>query len=94
MKSEHKQPQANPDWAPDDCPPDVVELIDIDNQLDALGLRGLGSADSKQVRTGWRRLTGQLHANYERGWRDGLRRGIVVGSLASAGIIGLVALVA
>ena len=56
--------QENPDWAPDDCPPDVVELIDIDAKLHALGLRGLASADSKQVRTGWRRLTAELEAQH------------------------------
>lgn len=76
--------QQTPDWAPDGCPDKVVQLIDVDNQLGALGLRGLASSDANEIRTGFRRLTGQLRANYLRGRRVG----IVVGMLAGALLVG------
>ena len=80
--------QENPDWAPDDCPDDVVKLIDVDSSLGALGLRGLASSDSNEVRAGFRQLTGLLRANYFRG----LRAGIVVGLLAGTVMVGAAAL--
>ncbi len=85
-----KNAQPTPDWAPDDCPADVTELINIDNQLSALGLRGLASADSKEVRAGFRRLTGLLRANYLRGRRVGVVVGLLAGAILSgAGAIGI-----
>lgn len=78
--------QATP-WAPDDCPDNVVEMIDIDNQLGALGLRGLASSDSKQIRNGFRQLTGMLRANYLRGRRVG----VVIGMLAGAILVHAIA---
>ena len=76
-----------PEWAPDDCPPDVTELINIENQLSALGLRGLASADSKTLRAGFRKLTRLLNSNYKRGERIGRLVGLVLGAIVG-GVLG------
>jgi len=56
-----------PDWAPDNCPPDVVGLIEDDQYLQDMGLRGLSSANSKEVQQAVRHLKGQ----FARAFQDG-----------------------
>lgn len=77
-------------WAPDECPEDVVELIDIEQQLAALGIRGLASSDSKALRTAWRKLSGLLRANYERGFYKGIALGLFLGVVAATTVALLV----
>lgn len=59
-----------PDWAPDNCPPDVVSLIDDDQYLQDMGLRGLSSADSKEVHQAVRHLKGQFAGVFQTGRRS------------------------
>ncbi len=56
-----------PDWAPDNCPPAVVQLISNEQQLEDLGLRGLASGDSAAFNQGMRRLKAQLSDAFEAG---------------------------
>jgi len=57
----------SPDWAPDNCPPDVYKLIDDEQYLQDLGLRGLASGDSKELRQAVRKLRGTIDSAYELG---------------------------
>lgn len=76
-----------PDWAPDNCPPNVVQLIEHEDVLEKLKLRGLTSADSKAVHSATERLKHLLMQRYYDGWnggrKAGLQRGVLVG-VASA----------
>lgn len=87
-----------PDWAPDDCPPDVYKFVEDEQYLQDLGLRGLGSAHSKEFRQAVRKLREQLVAAYQAGgaaaldayvpkppigaWIFGYLSGVLFGALA------------
>ena len=77
---------ANPDWAPDNCPPNVVQMIEHDDFLNQLQLRGLASADSKTLHTAVERLKRSLieqhHAGHKRGLVVGFAIGLVVAAVA------------
>lgn len=84
-----------PDWAPDDCPPNVVKLIEDEQYLQDLGLRGLSSADSAELHEACRNLRRQLGHAYQAGrkargtwWTVNryLVAGYVLGA-ASAGVL-------
>ena len=77
--------EVTPDWAPDDCPLDVVQLIGIEQKLESLGIRGLASNNSKELRNAFRRLSGLMRSNY----RDGFRSGVLLGA-AVTGLLSLV----
>ena len=51
--------QAKPDWAPDDCPPAVVKLIEDEQYLQDLGLR-LMTSDSAELHQAVRKLQQHL----------------------------------
>jgi hypothetical protein len=67
-----------PEWAPDNCPPAVVQLIDNEQSLEDLGLRGLTSADSTEFHQAMRALKGQLGAALETGKQAGVQQGIAM----------------
>jgi hypothetical protein len=77
---------ALPDWAPDDCPLDVAELIDGEQYLENLKLRGLASGDSKEVRNAVRKLKHELGAERIRGWYDGRMYGLLRGGILGLGL--------
>jgi len=78
MRNEqHKQPA--PDWAPDGCPADVVDLVADDQFLQDLKLRGLASSESKEIRNAVRTLRGHLAAQLEAGIAYGRIRGGILG---------------
>ncbi|MCH8059348.1 MAG: hypothetical protein IIA11_02705 [Proteobacteria bacterium] len=96
-----QEKQALPDWAPDNCPPNVVKLIDDDQYLEDLGLRGLSSADSAELHQAVRNLQRQLGEAFQkgtasRGWRwrtrpwQCLALGWLVGVLCGAWVLHLV----
>lgn len=58
---------AAPDWAPDDCPPGVIKLIEDEQWLETLGLRGLASADAAELHQACRQLKLQLNTAFEAG---------------------------
>ena len=66
-------------WIPDDCPADVAHLVANDQVLETMGLRGLASANSKDIAAGIKKLTEHLEvatdAGYTRGNIDGYERG-------------------
>lgn len=84
--------QSTPEWAPDNCPPAVVQLIDNEQSLEDLGLRGLASADSAEFHQAMRKLKAQLGGAFEAGKQSystrsmlGLGAGyLVVGFVAGA----------
>ena len=69
-----------PDWAPDDCRPATVRLIDDEQYLEDLGLRGLASADSAELHQAVRQLKGRLAQAVRLGARRGKLR-LVLGAL-------------
>ena len=78
---------SNEHWPTDDtpgndAPPDVLGLVEVELQLNALGIRGLASANSKEIRQAWRQLTGLFKSNYLRGRRAGFWLGSMVGATA------------
>lgn len=96
MAAQQKQPL--PDWAPDKCPPNVVKLIDDEQYLEDLGLRGLSSADSAELHQAVRNLQRQLGEAFRkgtqsRGWRwrhwQLLGLGWLVGVLCGAWVLRL-----
>lgn len=58
---------AAPDWAPDDCPPAVIKLIDDEQYLETLGVRGLASADAAELHQACGQLRRQLEAAFQAG---------------------------
>jgi len=85
-----------PEWAPDNCPPSVVRLIEQDDFLNQLKLRGLASADSKAVDAAVERLKRLLieqhHAGRKGGQIVGFMAGVIVGSGVVAAVLLLVML--
>ena len=69
-----------PNWAPDGLPSNVAKLIEDEQYLEDLGLRGLSSADGAELHQSVRNLQRQLgdafaRGTQSRGWR---RRGTLV----------------
>lgn len=90
--------KAKPDWAPDNCPESVVQLIEHESILDRLKLRGLASADSKTVHAATERLKFHLAQARADGYEQGQRQArflvpmaIVAGAAlgAAASLIGV-----
>ncbi len=82
--------QTRPDWAPDNCPDQVVQLLEHEQFLQNLGVRGLASADSQQVRTAVHRLQKALaqadYRGYVRGAWAGVLIGLAIGAALGAGV--------
>ena len=55
------------DWVPDNCPPAVVRLIENEQYLEDLKLRGLASNDSAEFHQAVRRLRAHLGAAFNAG---------------------------
>ena len=68
-----------PDWAPDNCPPNVVRLIEHDDFLNQLKLRGLASADSKTLHAAVERLKYLLLEQRRAGYKTGAGVGFFIG---------------
>lgn len=87
-----------PDWAPDECPPNVVKLIEDEQYLQDLGLRGLASADSAELHQAVRNLRRQLGYAFQAGlrargtWKYG-RLYLVAGYVLGAASVGVLAVV-
>ncbi len=75
--------QAQPEWAPDDCPPAVTKLIDDDRYLHKLGLR-LASCDGAELHQAVNKLKFHLSEAYTSGLVIGYARGRVTGGLIGA----------
>ena len=73
-----KNTQPRPDWAPDECPDNVVQLVKDEQFLDRMQLRGLASGDSSRVHAAIVRLEGV----FDQTWRRGLRTGVFLGALS------------
>jgi len=54
-------------WAPDNCPPGVIKLIEDEQYLEDMGLRGLASSDSAELHQAVRKLKAQLSGAFEAG---------------------------
>lgn len=55
------------EWAPDGCPPAVVRMIDEEQYIEDMMLRGLGSANSTEFCQAVRNLKAHLGAAFEAG---------------------------
>lgn len=75
-----------PDWAPDNCPDNVVQLIEHEDVLDKLKLRGLASADSKAVHSATERLKHLLTQRFRDGYDAGRLHGALFGVLIGGAI--------
>lgn len=62
-----EEPKPAPNWAPDGCPPNVVKLIEDEQYLEDLGLRGLASSDSAELHQAVRNLQKQLGRAFREG---------------------------
>ncbi len=62
-----KDQGSRPDWAPDDCPPGVIRLIDDEQYLETLGVRGLASADAAELHQACDQLRRQLERAFQAG---------------------------
>ena len=82
----------NPDWAPDNCPSNVVQLIEHDDFLNRLKLRGLASADSKAVHAAVERLKRLLIEQHHAGRKVGLVVGFVFGVVVGSGVVSAIGL--
>lgn len=78
------------EWAPDNCPDNVIDLIAGDQEIDRLGLRGLASADAAEFRQAKWRLDRLMR---ERGDQS-RRRGQLQGAAAVAALAALSASIA
>ena len=97
-REDHKQAPA-PNWAPDNTPPNVVKLIEDEQYLEDLGLRGLSSADGAELHQSVRNLQRQLGDAFERGtkcprlpWRGTLALlglGWLLGAACGAAVLAL-----
>lgn len=81
-----------PDWAPDNCPPNVVRLVEQDDFLNQLKLRGLASAESKTFDAAVERLKRLLIEQHRAGYKVGMIVGIVIGALAGSGVVAAIGL--
>jgi hypothetical protein len=90
MKNQASETTERPDWAPDDCPPGVIRLIDDEQYLETLGVRGLASADAAELHQACDQLRRQLNTAFQAGQKT--RRQIVDLSyyLVPAILVGLV----
>lgn len=70
---EDRKAKPPPNWAPDGCPPNVVKLIEDEQYLEDLGLRGLASSDSAELHQALRNLQRQLGDAFERGKSRGMQ---------------------
>ena len=71
-REDHKV-TAPPNWAPDNTPPNVVKLIEDEQYLEDLGLRGLSSADGSELHQAVRNLQRQLGDAFETGKSRGMQ---------------------
>ncbi len=76
-----------PDWAPDNCPPNVVRLVEQDDFLNTLKLRGLASAESKTFDAAVERLKHLLIEQHRAGYKIGAGVGFIIGAIAGSGIV-------
>ncbi len=60
-------------WQPPNMSEGVAELIESDQLLHNLNIRGLASADSEEFRVAVENLRQKFRDNYSHGWRDGRR---------------------
>lgn len=67
--------QNKEDWIPEDCPPAVAQLIAHDQMLETMGLRGLASANSKEIAASMKRLEGLLEVAHAQGSTEGHVKG-------------------
>lgn len=81
-----------PDWAPDNCPPNVVQLIEQDDFLNQLKLRGLSSSNSKTVHAAVERLKRVLIEQHYAGRKGGLVVGFMAGLVVGSGVVAVVLL--
>lgn len=79
-----KQAQPRPDWAPDECPDQVIQLLENEQFLENLGVRGLASSDSQVVRQAVRSLKFAIEQALKLGFRRGLAVGAGLGALFGA----------
>ncbi len=85
------EPRPLPDWAPENCPPSVVRMIEDHQFSHDMGIvRGLISGDSKELQAAVRRLKWQLAQAAHRGYRRGNLIGVLLGAVAGA-VIGAAA---
>jgi len=92
--------EAQPEWAPDGCPPAVVKLIEDEEYLHALGMR-LASADSAELHQAVRKLQRLLGEAFASGKIVGRSRGgggpflvgLLIGALSAIALASLTGLV-
>lgn len=73
-------------WQPPNMPEGVAELIENDQLLQDLDIRGLASADSAEFKTAVDKLTRRLREQYSAGFTAGVKKTSSI--IAACGIFG------
>ena len=85
--------EAAPGWVPDGCPPDTWHSIAREQYLQDLGIRGIGSSDTREFDHAVDKLRGHLDGARKAGRRAGFGLGVIVGAVL-VGVLGGILLAA